>query len=285
MFLKFRFGLYSESRDKMNMAGVGLNRLGERFKELKMRGRCAFIAYITAGDPTLDTTAELLFELQLRGVDIVELGVPFSDPLADGPVIQRASLRALRAGATLEKIICLVEAHREDIRIPICFMSYYNPIYKFGLGRFCRRAKQAGIDGLIVPDLPPEEAGELIFCAEKSRLAMSFFVSPMSSARRIRVAARYSSGFIYYVSLTGITGARKSLAVGLSRRITLVKKYASGPVCLGFGLSTRRQVEQAGRFCDGVIVGSAIVRKIEENIGRGDLVKKVGRFVYSLMEG
>lgn len=259
-----------------------MTRLERKFRELKKEKRCAFIAYITAGDPDLAVTRELIFELERQGVDVIELGVPFSDPLADGPVIQAASLRALKGGTTLIKIIHLVKAVRSKVAIPLCLMSYYNSLYKFGLSEFARQADQAGIDGLIVPDLPPEEAGEFIRYARQMRLDTIFFVSPTSKIKRIKLAAAASSGFIYYVSLTGTTGARSRLPLDFKKKISLISKYTRKPVCVGFGLSKPEHIKEISRFCQGVIVGSAIVRQIARNLNNKNLVKKVGCFVRSL---
>lgn len=259
-----------------------MSRLSRKFKELNKKKKCAFIAYITGGDPNLATTKELILELERRGTDIIEIGVPFSDPLADGPAIQKASLRALKTHVTLAKIIHLVKEIRSKVRIPLCLMSYYNPIYKFGLSRFAQQARQAGIDGVIVPDLPPEEAREFVKYARINKLDTIFFVSPTSSIKRIKLASSISSGFIYYVSLTGVTGARKRLAPDLKRKYFLIKKYTRKPVCVGFGVSCPEHIKQISRFYEGVIVGSAIVTKVGENLDDRNLVKKVGRFVQSL---
>lgn len=259
-----------------------MSRLAQKFKELKRKNRCAFIAYVTAGDPSLSVTKELIFELERSGVDIIELGVPFSDPLADGPVIQAASQRALKKGATLAKIIQLVKSIRKDVRIPLCLMSYYNPIYKMGLSRFTSAAERAGVDGVIIPDLPPEEAKGLVRAMRRQKIDTIFFASPMSSIKRIKLAAKASSSFIYYVSLTGITGARKELADDLKARVNFIKKYTTKPVCVGFGVSRPQQVKELSSFCGGVIVGSAIVNKIAENLNKKNLVKNIGMFVRSL---
>ncbi|MDP1852797.1 MAG: tryptophan synthase subunit alpha [Candidatus Omnitrophota bacterium] len=259
-----------------------MRRLAQKFKELKRKNRCAFIAYITVGDPSLSVTKELIFELERSGVDIIELGVPFSDPLADGPVIQAASHRALKNGTTLAKIIQLIKSIRKDVRIPLCLMSYYNPIYRMGLLRFASEIERSGVDGVIVPDLPLEEAKGLIKVMRRGKIDTVFFVSPMSSIKRIKLAAKASSSFIYYVSLAGITGARKELADDLRAKVSLIKRYTTKPVCVGFGISRPQQVRELSNFCDGVIVGSAIVNKIAENLNKEDLIKNIGIFVRSL---
>ncbi|MEK6714783.1 MAG: tryptophan synthase subunit alpha [Candidatus Omnitrophota bacterium] len=259
-----------------------MSRLKNKFNELKRKNRCAFIAYITAGDPNLSKTKEIVQELEKSGVDIIELGVPFSDPLADGPVIQAASQRALKNGTSLTKIIRLVKALRFKVKIPLCLMSYYNPIYKMGLAHFAQMASEAGVDGVIVPDLPVEEAGPFIRCVRKAKLDTIFFVAPTSAGERIKKTANASSGFIYYISLTGITGARKELSRDLRGRINSIKKYSRNPVCVGFGVSRPKQVKELSSFCDGVIVGSAIVSRVSANLKDKNLVHKVGNFVRGL---
>ena len=262
-----------------------MTRLRKKFKELKKKKKCAFVAYITAGDPNLKITEKLIFELEKQGVDIIELGVPFSDPLADGPVIQKASIRALKNKTNLSKIIRMVKTVRPRIKIPLCLMTYYNPVYKFGLDKFTNAAGVSGVDGVIVPDLPPEEAGEFTRCARRAKVDTVFFVSPMSTDKRIKAAAKASSGFIYYVALTGVTGARNKLGADLKKNISRIKRYTSKPVCAGFGISRPGHVKELSRFCDGVIVGSAIVNKIENNSGDENLVKIVGNFIRTLTRG
>jgi len=256
-----------------------MNRIDRKFIELKKKGKKAFIAFITAGYPDLATTAKLVLELEKRGVDIIELGVPFSDPLADGPVIQEASLYSLKKRTNLIKILALVKSLRKDTDLPICLMSYYNPIFRLGDKRFVDKAVAAGVDGVIIPDLPPEEAKELISYANKKGLANICFLAPTSSLSRIKAISKIAKGFIYYVSLTGVTGSRSNLAADLKLNLVKIKKIARIPVCGGFGISDADQLKQVQRFCDGGIVGSAIVSKIKQNITRGDLVKRVGDFV------
>ncbi|PIQ88850.1 MAG: tryptophan synthase subunit alpha [Candidatus Omnitrophica bacterium CG11_big_fil_rev_8_21_14_0_20_42_13] len=259
-----------------------MKRLDRKFNELKKKGRCAFIAYITAGDPDLRVTKKLIFELERQGVDIIELGVPFSDPLADGPVIQAASKRALGKGTSLRKIIALVKSIRKEVNIPLCLMSYYNPIYKMGLPLFTEKAAYAGVDGVIIPDLPPEEAKEFMQYSRGNKLDTIFFISPTSDVKRIKMAAAFSSGFIYYVSLAGVTGARKKISSDLKKRISLIKRHTKKPVCVGFGISKPGHVRYLSSFCDGVIVGSAIVKVIAVNSRKKDLVKVTGRFAAGL---
>lgn len=261
---------------------IYMNRIDKKFAELKKKEKKAFIAFITAGYPNLTMTGRLVLELEKRGVDIIELGVPFSDPLADGPVIQEASMYSLKKKTNLIKILALVKSLRKATDLPICLMSYYNPIFRLGDKSFVDKAVAAGVDGVIIPDLPPEEAKDFIIYANKKGLANICFLAPTSSDSRIKSIARIARGFIYYVSLTGVTGARMSLAADLKSNLAKIKKAARIPVCAGFGISDASQLRQVQEICDGGIVGSAIVNKIRENITRGDLIKRVGNFVESL---
>ncbi|MBM3244384.1 MAG: tryptophan synthase subunit alpha [Candidatus Omnitrophica bacterium] len=262
--------------------GAEVNRIDKKFKELRKAKKKAFIVFITAGYPDLNTTYKLILEFSRIGVDIIELGVPFTDPMADGPVIQESSQKALEKGADLDKIFNLVRKARLRTGIPIGLMTYYNPVFCMGEGNFLKRAKNAGVDGVIIPDLPPEEGKGLVRKARKIGIDTVFFVSPTSSTRRIKLNAQYSSGFIYYVSLTGTTGARKKISQDLAKNIRAIKKLTLKPVCAGFGISNAAQVKEVNRFADGVIVGSAVVNKIRENLGKPGLASKVSRFVSGL---
>jgi tryptophan synthase alpha chain len=259
-----------------------MNRIDKKFRELKKEHKKAFIAFITCGYPNLSVTEKLILEFAKIGVDIVELGVPFSDPLADGPVIQQSSQEALKKNVHLIDILNLVKRARKVVDMPICLMTYYNPIFCFGEERFCERAKGSGVDGVIIPDLPPEEGRPFIKCANKAGIDVIFFLSPTSSLERIKFISRVSKGFIYYVSLTGVTGMRKTLPGELISSIAEIKKHIHKPVCVGFGVSNPFQVKQICKLADGVIVGSAIVKKIKDNIGAPDLIKRVSAFVRSL---
>jgi len=259
-----------------------MNRIDLKFKELKEQHKKAFIVFITAGYPSLDITRRLILEFSKIGVDIIELGIPFSDPLADGPVIQESSQAALARKINLIDVFNLVKNVRRQTNIPICLMSYYNPIFCLGHERFIKEASSAGVDGVIVPDLPPEEGRQFSRLADKGDLDTIFFISPTTSGKRMQFILKLSRGFIYYVSLTGVTGMRRSLSGDLSEHVKLIRRHTSKPVCVGFGVSTHKQVKQIREFSDGVIVGSAVIKKIKENIGRADLVKRVGRFVTGL---
>ncbi|MFA5063381.1 MAG: tryptophan synthase subunit alpha [Candidatus Omnitrophota bacterium] len=262
-----------------------MSRIDRKFKELKKINKKAFIAFVTAGFPSLSVTEKLIYELDRIGVDILELGVPFSDPMADGPVIQEASQEALRKNTHLVDILKLVKKARKDVNMPVCLMTYYNPIFCFPEKQFITKAKESGVDGLIVPDLPPEEGKSFVQAAKTAGLDTIFFLSPTSSVKRIKLVSKVSSGFIYYISLTGVTGERRELSGDIRKNINLIKQYTRKPVCVGFGVSTPGQAREIRSFSDGVIIGSAIVKKIKENLGSANLVKKVSDFVKRLKAG
>jgi len=259
-----------------------MNRIDKKFAQLKKRNKKAFIAFITAGDPDLATTEKLVLAFEESGVDIVELGVPFSDPLADGPTIQAASQRALLKGTSLKKILALVKSLRQKTDMPICLMTYYNPVFHFGEKAFVAQAAKAGVDGLVIPDLPPEEAQGLIAQARRFDLATIFFLAPTTDPQRIPFIDQCARGFIYYVSVAGVTGTRTALPKTLMATFKSFKRKVSKPLCVGFGISTPSQVKEIARSADGVIVGSAIVKEILKNKGSQHLVGNVARFVRSL---
>jgi len=242
-----------------------MNSIDDRFKQLKREGKKAFIVYLTCGYPDLPTTKKLILEMAKIGVDIIELGVPFSDPLADGPVIQQSSQEALKKGISLSRILSLAREVRIHSDIPLVLMGYYNSISAYGVKEFARDAKRSGIDGLIVPDLPPEEGKELKKEMDRAGLDIIFLVAPTSAPERIRGIAKESRGFIYYVSLTGVTGIRKKIPEGIREGISRLRRFTSKPVCIGFGVSSREQVKIMKNMADGLIVGSAIIRTMEKN--------------------
>jgi tryptophan synthase alpha chain len=258
------------------------SRLDATFERLRARGERALMPYFMAGDPSLAETERLVVEAERRGADVIELGVPFSDPLADGPVIQRADVRALAAGTSLVRVLATVAALRARVRLPLVLMTYYNPVLTFGLKSFARTAADAGVDGVIVPDLPHEEAEPLRAEAAPAGLDMIHLVAPTSTPARVKAIARLSRGFVYVVSLTGVTGARRELPPDLGAQIRTLRLVTTKPVCVGFGVSTPEQVAAVGRLADGVVVGSAIVRAVEEHAGTGALVERVGDLVASL---
>jgi tryptophan synthase alpha chain len=260
-----------------------MNRVDEKFKQLKQKNKKAFIVYICAGDPNMPTTKEIAIGLDIAGVDIIELGIPFSDPLADGPTIQKASQRALSKGANIDKILRLVKSLRKKIDTPIVLMGYYNPIFHYGILNFIKHSKQAGVDGVIIPDLIPEEADEFIFIARQHSLSTVFLASPTSTIKRLKLISSKSTGFIYYVSVAGVTGTRRNLDAGIRKNIQRIKKISSKPVCVGFGVSTPGQVKTISAFSDGVIVGSAIIKIIEKNLNsKITMVREIISFIGKL---
>jgi len=261
-----------------------VSRLEATFTRLRARGERALVAYLMAGDPSLAETRPLVVEAERRGADVIELGVPFSDPLADGPVIQRAGTRALAAGTSLARVLEMVSTLRAQVHVPLVVMTYYNPVLAFGLKSFARTAADAGADGVIVPDLPWEECEPLRAETEPAGLDMIQFVAPTSTPTRVKTIARLSRGFIYVVSLTGVTGARRELPKDLDAQIRTLRLVTTKPVCVGFGVSTPEQVAAVGQIADGVAVGSAIVRTIEEHTGTAALVDRVGDFIAALKQ-
>lgn len=261
-----------------------MSRISEKFDELKARGEKALIPYIMAGDPDLEATKRLIIEIEKSGADIIELGVPFSDPLADGPTIQRAAIRALANKVSLRQVISLVRGARRETQVPIILMLYYNLILKYGEEKFVKDAVSAGVDGVIIPDLPPDEAAGLIASAREYGLDTVFLLAPTSDADRIRLVSGAAEGFIYYVSLTGVTGARRELDSGIEASVRKIKRAAKKPVCVGFGISNAEQAAKVAAWADGVIVGSALVG-VMEKAGADAVVKEAGRFVRSLKNG
>lgn len=246
-----------------------MSRLSEAFSKRK-----ALITFITAGDPSLTVTERLIYDLEKSGADIIELGIPFSDPLADGPVIQASHLRALKKNVSLADVFKLVAKVRNKTSIPICFMLSYNLILKYGLERFYEQAGKAGVDGVIIPDLPPEESGDE---GRGTGVDTIYLVAPTSTDKRIKLAAEKSSGFIYCISVTGITGKREKMAEDLQGLVSRIRKYSKIPVAVGFGISKPAHAAQVAKIADGVIVGSAIVDLIAKK-----KIKAVSRFVSSL---
>ena len=260
-----------------------MSRLDATFARLRERGERALMPYFTAGDPSLAETRRLVSAAERAGADVIELGVPFSDPIADGPVVQRAGTRALAAGASLPRVLELVAGLRADgVKLPIALMTYYNPVLAFGLKSFARTAIEAGADAVIVPDLPYEESDPLRAEAEPAGLDVVQFVAPTSPAARVKAIARMARGFIYVVSVTGVTGERKSLPPELDAQIRTLRLVTTKPVCVGFGVSTPEQVAAVGKLADGVIVGSAIVRLVERHTGEAGLGEEVAKFIASL---
>lgn len=261
-----------------------MSRIAEVFAKRKAEGRAALVVFITAGDPDLATTEALAPALAEAGADAIELGVPFSDPLADGPTIQKASERALRRNTSLLQILGLVGSLRARVSAPMLLMGYYNPILKFGEAAFLAAAAKAGVDGIIVPDLPPEEGEALFRDAEKAGIDPVLLLAPTSTEERVEKIAALSRGFLYYVSLTGVTGARTSLAEDIGENVARIRKRTKLPVAVGFGVSTPEQAAEVARFADGVVVGSAVVARIAEGTDVADRVARATALVRAMRE-
>ncbi len=247
------------------------SKINTTFKELRSRGKKAFIPYIMAGDPSLKTTQELILLLEEWGADIIELGVPFTDPLADGPTIQRAAERALTKKVTLKKVIKTVGNVRNKTDIPIVLMTYLNPVFKYGIDEFINDSTKAGVDGVIIPDLPPDEEKEFIGDSKKGGIDTIFLLAPTSTDERIKLVAKVSSGFIYYVSITGITGSKILFNKNLKNMIKKIRGFSDKPVAVGFGVKTPEEAREASRLADGVVVGTSIVKIVSE---RGTNIEK-----------
>jgi tryptophan synthase alpha chain len=260
-----------------------MNRIDKTFGQLRANRKKAFIAFLTAGYPDLAVTEKLVLEFARRGVDMIELGIPFSDPMADGPVIQESSQAALKHHIRLIDVLAMVKRLRRATQIPLLFMSYYNPIYCMGEAKFMKEAVSSGLDGIIIPDLPLEEGRVLNMWAKKSRVDNILFVAATTEPKRLQKIASAARGFIYYVSVSGVTGAQKVLPADMAYHVRKINRLTKTPVCVGFGVSTPAQVKHIQSVADGVIVGSAIIRKIKECDGNLSLVDKVGEFVTTLM--
>ena len=261
-----------------------MSRIQTRFEEIRKANRKALVTFVTGGDPDLESTRRIFAVIEQSGADIVELGVPFSDPLADGPVIQASSQRSLKSGTSLKKVIQLVADIRKDSQLPIVLMTSFNPVFVYGQQQFVVDTLQAGVDGVIIPDLPPEESGPLEAYASQKGLDMIYLLAPTSTEKRIQIINERSRGFIYYISLTGTTGVRTSLAGGIGKKVAAIKQTAKLPVLVGFGISGPEQAKNAAEISDGVIVGSAIVKLIEQNSNPEERDKKVSEFVAGIKE-
>jgi tryptophan synthase alpha chain len=256
-----------------------MSRLAEAFAAARREGRAAFVAYLTAGDPSPDASVALARALDRAGADILELGVPFTDPIADGPVLQRAATRALAAGTSLTQVFAIARKIRRETDLALVLFSYLNPLYRRGLARAAEEAREAGFDGALVTDLPPEEAGRFVREFRRASLDTVFLVSPTSTASRMKAAARLSSGFLYVVSRAGTTGARAQLSPDLRRILRRARRAAGAlPVAVGFGIAFPEAALDAARLADGVVVGSALVQAAEEaGEGRESAVEELAR--------
>jgi tryptophan synthase alpha chain len=260
-----------------------LSRIAETFARLREEKGHGFIPFITAGDPTLDATRALIVELARAGATLVELGVPFSDPMADGPVIQRASERALRNGVSVADVLAVIADARRETDVPVVLFSYYNPLLQYGAERLCAEARRAGVDGMLVTDLAPEEAVEFAATLRAHELDLIFLVAPTSTdARLLRIAER-ASGFIYAVSRAGVTGVQSTSSAEAVRLVARVRAVTDLPVAVGFGISTQEQVADVWRYADAAVVGSAIVAEIEKLDDAPDLAARIGVFARGLL--
>ena len=268
-----------------------MNRLITRFDALKAENRAAFVTFVTAGDPDPTTSLDILKGLPAAGADVIELGMPFTDPSADGPAIDKAAQRALKAGASMTKTLSMVQAFREDNQdTPIVLMGYFNPVMAYGIEAFAQDAANAGVDGLIIVDLPPEEDSELRIPAAEQGISTIRLATPTTDAKRLPVVLSGSSGFVYYVAVAGVTGVKSAAAEDIGVAVSRIKAETSLPVAVGFGIKTAADVASVADVADGVVVGSAIVNHIAENldhegIARPDLVSKVLTFVKQLAAG
>jgi tryptophan synthase alpha chain len=255
-----------------------MTRIETKFAELKSAGEKAFIPFVTAGDPSLDVTLDLILALERSGADVVELGVPFSDPIADGPVIQRATERALANGVTLKKAIQLGSRIRGRSNVPLVLFSYFNPLLNYGLEKLAHDAAEAGFDGVLASDLTVEESDTFVRTMRTGGLNTIFLVAPTSSPDRMKKIAQTSNGFIYAVSRTGVTGERQDLASDLKQFLETLRSYTTSPIAVGFGISRPEHVRAVWQEADGAVVGSSIVKEIERHMGKADLVENVAAF-------
>ncbi|HEY5672849.1 MAG TPA: tryptophan synthase subunit alpha [Malonomonas sp.] len=260
-------------------------RISKTFAALREKNQTALIPFLTAGDPDMAKTAELVHTLVNNGADLIELGVPFSDPMADGPTIQAASERALAAGASLDKVLQLVTDVRQTCQVPIVLMGYYNPIFRYGAERFAKAAAAAGVDGVLLVDLPPEEAAEISSLLKSAGIAMITLLAPTTPPERMRRLAQAAEGYLYYVSMTGVTGAQQINPQDIRLAVEELKGMTEVPVGVGFGITTVADARAVGEFADGVVVGSALVKIIAEYGQSEELLPRVGDFIASLKQG
>ncbi len=253
-------------------------RIEKKFGDLKKKGEKALVLYLTAGDPDLETTRRLVIGLAEAGADILEIGVPFSDPTADGPTIQAASQRALQGGVTLAGILDMIESIRKVSEIPIILFGYYNPIFSYGAESFAIRAKKAGVDGILVVDLPPEESHELRQFTDRAGLNFISLIAPTTADERIRKITKNATGFIYYISITGVTGTAKPVLESIKEDVNRIRRISALPLVVGFGISTPRQAGEIAACADGIVVGSAFVQLLEKNSGNKDLIDIASSF-------
>ncbi|OPY83424.1 MAG: Tryptophan synthase alpha chain [Smithella sp. PtaU1.Bin162] len=262
-----------------------MSRISEKFQELCAKKEKALIVYLTAGDPSLAVTKKLIPALESAGVDILEIGVPFSDPTADGPVIQAAAQRALKTGTTLAGVLQLVREVRKSSQIPIVLFGYFNPIFAYGTEKFSYAARRAGVDGILVVDLPPEEAEELRQYTDRAGIDFISLIAPTTDQARLCRIAAHAAGFIYYISITGITGTAAPDIASIRSEVGKIRAVTDLPVAVGFGISGAKQAGRIGCFADGVVIGSALVKLIHENRNKAALIKIVAGYIKSIKEG
>lgn len=255
-----------------------MGRIEKKFNGLKAKGKKALVVYLTAGDPNLEKTKEIALALDKAGVDILEIGVPFSDPTADGPIIQAASQRALKAETNLRDILEMIKEIRKLSQIPIVLFGYYNPIYIYGIRKFSHAAKDAGVDGILIVDLPPEEAQELRNYTDPLGIDFISLIAPTTNNARIVEIVNNASGFLYYISVTGVTGTAKPSVENIETDVKRIRKSSKLPIVVGFGITSPKQAGQIAPFADGIVIGSAIVKMIEENSNRKNLIQIVSSF-------
>ena len=259
-----------------------MGRIEKKFEALRAQNEKALIVYLTAGDPSMEATKDLILALEKSGVDILEIGVPFSDPTADGPVIQAASQRALKTGTTLAGVLAMVAEIRKVSQIPMILFGYFNPILACGVEKFAHAAQDAGVDGVLVVDLPPEEAGELREYTDAAGLAFISLVAPTTGKDRLKTILRSATGFLYYISITGVTGTAVPKVEDISREVGKIRKLTKMPIAVGFGISSAEQAEAIGALADGIVIGSAVVKLVDENRNSPDLSGIVADYARSI---
>jgi len=261
-----------------------MGRIGEKFASLRARNEKALIVYLTAGDPSLDITKKIILGLERAGVDIIEIGVPFSDPTADGPVIQAASQRALKTGTTLEGVLKMVADIRKTSQIPIVLFGYFNPIFAYGVEKFAQASQKAGVDGVLVVDLPPEEADELRIYSDAAGLDFISLVAPTTGRDRLKTILKSATGFLYYISITGVTGTAAPKIDDIAHDVAKIRKTTRMPIAVGFGISNAAQAKEIGALADGIVIGSAVVTLIDENQNSRDLTKVISDYTRTIKE-
>lgn len=263
-----------------------MSRLALQFQRLRERGEGALVVFVTAGDPSIEATEQLVLTIAEAGADVVEVGIPFSDPLADGPTIQASTFRALQQGVTPVQVLEMMARLREQVEIPLVAMTYTNPVWQLGMERFAHLAKEAGVDGVIMTDMPPDEAEQWHAIAHQHGLDTIFLVAPTSTPERMRLVAQRSSGFVYCVSRTGVTGERERMPEEVPRMTEAMRRFTHLPLCVGFGISRPDHVRAVCQVADGAVVGSAVVSLVARGAGGNweDTLRSVGEFVHSLKE-